>query len=388
MSTLDEVKTWLAEQLPALIEKYDVPGAAVAVLAGGEVVDAAAGRAQQGDRRRGDAPTRSSRSARSPSSGRARWSCSSSTRACSTSTRRSAPTCPSSRSRDEAAAAQITTRQLLNHTSGFEGDIFTDTGLGDDCVEKYVGVLARGPPAVPARRAVLLQQRRLLRARPAGRGAAREAVRRVPARAPRSRRSGSPTPRPARTRRSCSAPRSATSSSSPAPASSPRRSGRWRARTPRPARCSRCARATCSTFAEMHLDDGKAADGTQVLAPGTAARMHEPRGRPALPRPDGRLVGPRLGALRHPRRRDHRPRRQHHRPERRSCASSPRPGVAVALLTNGGDVISLYHDVVGHVLERAHRRRRCPPLPTPPRRPGAHRRRAGTSAPTPPRSPT
>ena len=43
MSTLDEVKTWLDEQLPALIEKYDVPGAAVAVLAGGEVVDGAAG---------------------------------------------------------------------------------------------------------------------------------------------------------------------------------------------------------------------------------------------------------------------------------------------------------------------------------------------------------
>jgi CubicO group peptidase (beta-lactamase class C family) len=43
MSTLRDVRTWLAEQLPALIEKYDVPGAAVAVLAGGEVVDAAAG---------------------------------------------------------------------------------------------------------------------------------------------------------------------------------------------------------------------------------------------------------------------------------------------------------------------------------------------------------
>src|SRR6478735_10535734 len=43
MTTLSEVQTWIAEQLPALIEKYDVPGAAVAVLAGGEVVDDAAG---------------------------------------------------------------------------------------------------------------------------------------------------------------------------------------------------------------------------------------------------------------------------------------------------------------------------------------------------------
>ena len=76
---------------------------------------------------------------------------------------------------DEAAAAQITTRHLLNHTAGFEGDIFTDTGVGDDCVEKYLGVIHEVPAAVPGRRAVLLQQRRLLRARPPGRGAPREA---------------------------------------------------------------------------------------------------------------------------------------------------------------------------------------------------------------------
>ncbi len=43
MSTLEDVETWIAEQLPALIEKYDVPGAAVAVLAEGRVVDRAAG---------------------------------------------------------------------------------------------------------------------------------------------------------------------------------------------------------------------------------------------------------------------------------------------------------------------------------------------------------
>ena len=46
---------------------------------------------------------------------------------------------------DEAAAAEITTRQLLSHTAGFEGDIFTDTGVGDDCVEKYLGVLDEVP---------------------------------------------------------------------------------------------------------------------------------------------------------------------------------------------------------------------------------------------------
>lgn len=35
----------------------------------------------------------------------------------------------------------LTVRHLLTHTSGIDGDIFTDTGRGDDAVEKYVGLL-------------------------------------------------------------------------------------------------------------------------------------------------------------------------------------------------------------------------------------------------------
>jgi dipeptidyl aminopeptidase/acylaminoacyl peptidase/CubicO group peptidase (beta-lactamase class C family) len=35
----------------------------------------------------------------------------------------------------------VTLRHLLNHTSGIDGDVFTDTGRGDDCLEKYVDVL-------------------------------------------------------------------------------------------------------------------------------------------------------------------------------------------------------------------------------------------------------
>ncbi len=36
----------------------------------------------------------------------------------------------------------ITVRHLLTHTSGLDGDVFTDTGRGDDCLEKYVDLLA------------------------------------------------------------------------------------------------------------------------------------------------------------------------------------------------------------------------------------------------------
>jgi CubicO group peptidase (beta-lactamase class C family) len=35
-------------------------------------------------------------------------------------------------------AGQVTIRHLLSHTSGLDGDIFTDTGRGDDCVQRYV----------------------------------------------------------------------------------------------------------------------------------------------------------------------------------------------------------------------------------------------------------
>ncbi|TDW23764.1 serine hydrolase domain-containing protein [Kribbella kalugense] len=37
---------------------------------------------------------------------------------------------------------RITVRHLLTHTSGIDGDLFTDTGRGDDCLERYVALLA------------------------------------------------------------------------------------------------------------------------------------------------------------------------------------------------------------------------------------------------------
>src|SRR6266851_1627710 len=48
---------------------------------------------------------------------------------------------------------QVTVRHLLTHTSGIDGDIFTDTGRGDDCVERYVGLLAEAASTFPARAA-------------------------------------------------------------------------------------------------------------------------------------------------------------------------------------------------------------------------------------------
>ncbi|MCR6489155.1 serine hydrolase [Amycolatopsis sp. OK19-0408] len=44
---------------------------------------------------------------------------------------------------------QVTLRHLLTHTSGIDGDVFTDTGRGDDCLEKYVGLLDRAAQTHP-----------------------------------------------------------------------------------------------------------------------------------------------------------------------------------------------------------------------------------------------
>lgn len=42
---------------------------------------------------------------------------------------------------DMDVARQVTLRHLLAHTSGIDGDVFTDTGRGDDNLEKYVALL-------------------------------------------------------------------------------------------------------------------------------------------------------------------------------------------------------------------------------------------------------
>ncbi len=58
---------------------------------------------------------------------------------------------------DEAVAGAVTVRQLLNHTAGWLGDIFTDTdtdtdtdtGTGDDAIARYVEALAENPQIAP-----------------------------------------------------------------------------------------------------------------------------------------------------------------------------------------------------------------------------------------------
>jgi CubicO group peptidase (beta-lactamase class C family) len=49
---------------------------------------------------------------------------------------------PGFRVADPAVSAAVTVHHLLTHTSGIDGDVFTDTGRGDDCVARYVAECA------------------------------------------------------------------------------------------------------------------------------------------------------------------------------------------------------------------------------------------------------
>ncbi|MDF2506923.1 MAG: beta-lactamase/prolyl oligopeptidase [Microbacterium sp.] len=48
---------------------------------------------------------------------------------------------PEFASSDPEVTRTVTMRHLLSHTSGIDGDVFTDTGRGDDTLEKYVALL-------------------------------------------------------------------------------------------------------------------------------------------------------------------------------------------------------------------------------------------------------
>jgi CubicO group peptidase (beta-lactamase class C family) len=50
---------------------------------------------------------------------------------------------------DERLTSTVTVRQLLTHTSGIDGDLFLDTGRGDDAVAKYVDAMATLTETVP-----------------------------------------------------------------------------------------------------------------------------------------------------------------------------------------------------------------------------------------------
>ena len=56
---------------------------------------------------------------------------------------------PEFRLADRDVADRVTLRHLLAHTSGIDGDLYHDTGRGDDCLERYVAACADLPQCHP-----------------------------------------------------------------------------------------------------------------------------------------------------------------------------------------------------------------------------------------------
>nr|QRD81070.1 lipolytic protein [uncultured bacterium] len=56
---------------------------------------------------------------------------------------------PDFRVADETASAQVQVHHLLTHLSGWEGDLFLDTGPGDDALKRYVAAMAEQPQVAP-----------------------------------------------------------------------------------------------------------------------------------------------------------------------------------------------------------------------------------------------
>lgn len=137
---LESVSTWLNDQFGPLSRKHGVPGATVAVSVADEVVDAATGllslRTQVAT-----APD----SVFQIGSITKVWTATLAMQLVAEGALDlDAPVCeytPEFRTRDKSASAAITSRHLLAHTAGFEGDVFVDTGRGDDALERFVGVL-------------------------------------------------------------------------------------------------------------------------------------------------------------------------------------------------------------------------------------------------------
>ena len=138
----------LGAKLSALIAKHDVPGAQLAVLDGDEIVETAAGVLSLRTR----CPVSVDALFLPGSIGKlytatlvmqlvdaGRIELDSPIRAY----------LPEFHVQDEKAAEEVTARNLLTHTSGFDGDRLTDTGRGDDALALYVSGCADLPQIAP-----------------------------------------------------------------------------------------------------------------------------------------------------------------------------------------------------------------------------------------------
>ncbi len=137
-------KQGLEEGLAELIERHGVPGAQLAVLDGDTVVEVAAGVLSLGTR----VPVTTDALFLPGSIGKLYTATLVMMLVEKGKLDLDAPIrtyLPDFQVRDHAARDTVTARDLLSHTSGFDGDRFTDTGRGDDALAAYVAGCADLP---------------------------------------------------------------------------------------------------------------------------------------------------------------------------------------------------------------------------------------------------
>jgi CubicO group peptidase (beta-lactamase class C family) len=245
---------------------------------------------------------------------------------------------------DPAAAEAVTVRQLLAHTSGLPGDVFTDYGRGDDTVLRYVeGLKDHDQMYEPgamfsycnAGYSVLGLMIQRIRELPSWEAALREHLI-----APLGLTHMAALAEEALLFRTAvghiSGPDGA---QTVAPV--------WQlSRSSAPAGASTCARARdLLAFARVHMNGGLAEDGTRILSEDSVAAMQEQQvalpgsgnllgngwglGFTLLDRPGGRVVGHDGGTI----------------GQRSRLRFAPDKGVAYAVLTNGGGALPVFEAV-------------------------------------------
>ncbi|QRP44666.1 serine hydrolase [Amycolatopsis sp. FDAARGOS 1241] len=135
-------------QLRELIAKYDVPGAQVAVLAGGQIQDEAAGVLSLHTR-----VETTTNSVFKIGSITKIWTATLIQHLVNDGVldldRPVRDYLPGFRLSDAAATESLTTRHLLTHTGGIDGNHVPDTGRNDDAIEKFVATLADAEHLLP-----------------------------------------------------------------------------------------------------------------------------------------------------------------------------------------------------------------------------------------------
>ena len=347
MSDLNEIGSWVRENLPAMIADAHIPAASVAILSDGEIVTTAAGILNRNTGVEADED-----SVFQIGSITKTWTATLIMQLVDEGLLDlDAPVrdvVPAFAIADDAAASAITPRQLLSHVSGFEGDLFNDTGVGDDAVEKYLATIADAPQLfAPGERfsynnAAFVVLGRIVEVL---RGTSYDQALRAHLAAPLGLTHVATSAAEAIMFRAALGHIPAEDSDEPVPAPV------WslvRSNAPAGSMLAMTAR-DLATYARMHLDGGVASDGTRVLSAEGVRAMQERQvelpelglmgdawglGWEIFDWDGGPVIGHDGGTI----------------GQNAFLRMVPSKGVAVVVLTNGGQTVDLYHAIVSKVL--------------------------------------